>query len=295
MRKTFFLTLFVLAVAGCSARPAAGITEDAPVTFSADDESFVSETLDDTSLTSLPLGERVLRIGRMFLGKPYVEKTLEVNAPAEQLVVNTQGVDCTTFVDQVLALSLASIEEGADFGTFCAQLRALRYHNGKVDGYASRCHYFLDLVHNASLAGKPLLVPVTDENVRTRDVAFSFMSTHPDAYVQLRESPAVVDSIRAAEQALGTLRMTYFPKEASAAFTQSSSPIRDGDILALVTTAKGLDVSHLGIAFWLDGKLHMLHASSTAHKVIADERTLADYLQGRKGCPGIVVYRVASR
>ena len=69
-------------------------------------------------------------------------------------------------------------------------------------------------------------------------------------------------------------------------------PIRDGDIIALVTNIKGLDVTHMGIAVWVKGKLHMLHASSKEKNVILDPTPLHDYLAPRKSCPGVRVVRV---
>ena len=72
-------------------------------------------------------------------------------------------------------------------------------------------------------------------------------------------------------------------------------PIRTGDILALVTSIEGLDVTHLGFAVWKGDKLHLMHASMTHKKVVVDERTLYDYLQTRKSCPGVRVVRLLDR
>ena len=62
--------------------------------------------------------------------------------------------------------------------------------------------------------------------------------------------------------------------------------IHDGDIIGIVQLANGIDVSHLGFAFWgKDGQLHMLHASSLQKKVIEDTTPLYQYLikQKKKG------------
>ena len=40
-----------------------------------------------------------------------------------------------------------------------------------------------------------------------------------------------------------------------------------------------------------DGKIHLLHASSAAKKVLFDPKPLTDYLAGRKSIVGIQVYR----
>src|SRR5512146_1957361 len=58
----------------------------------------------DRSLEAEPMGDVMAAIGLSFIGTPYVAHTLEVPGP-EHLVVNLQGLDCTTFVENVLALS----------------------------------------------------------------------------------------------------------------------------------------------------------------------------------------------
>ena len=69
-------------------------------------------------------------------------------------------------------------------------------------------------------------------------------------------------------------------------------PIVDGDILALVTTIEGLDVTHLGFAVWRGNTLHLMHASTKLGRVVIDEQSLFDYLKNRKSCPGIRVVRL---
>ena len=54
----------------------------------------------------------ILHNALTYLGKPYVAHTLEIN-DEEQLVVNLEEVDCTTFVEYVLAQSLATVRGGA--------------------------------------------------------------------------------------------------------------------------------------------------------------------------------------
>lgn len=55
----------------------------------------------------------MLKYGLSFLKTPYVAHTLEVN-DEEKLVVNFDEVDCTTFVEYVLALSLSPVKDGGD-------------------------------------------------------------------------------------------------------------------------------------------------------------------------------------
>ena len=87
------------------------------------------------------------------------------------------------------------------------------------------------------------------------------------------------------------INVPYIPKELLND-NRESMDIEDGDIVALVTNIDGLDVSHIGFAFWQDGKLHLLHASSGEGKVIRDHTTLFSYQMGKSRQTGIRVIRI---
>lgn len=65
-----------------------------------------------SSVSAQETGNAMLKYGLNFLKTPYVAHTLEVNEE-EKLVVNFDEVDCTTFVEYVLALSLSPVKNGA--------------------------------------------------------------------------------------------------------------------------------------------------------------------------------------
>src|SRR5690606_19931565 len=109
----------------------------------ADRTLFDAKWMELRDLQGKDLGDSLVNIGKTFLGTPYVEKTLEIG-PTETLVVNLRGLDCTTFVENVLAFGLLLKQGGKDFEAFAGHLQALRYRNGKLDGYPSRLHYFSD-------------------------------------------------------------------------------------------------------------------------------------------------------
>ena len=56
-----------------------------------------------------------------------VGKTLEVN-PVEELVVNLRELDCTTFVETVLALTLTTREGGQKWDDYCQTLKTYFEH-----------------------------------------------------------------------------------------------------------------------------------------------------------------------
>ena len=56
------------------------------------------------ALDSMAVENRVIEVAKMFLQTPYAGGTLE-NENGEKLVVNFRELDCTTYLENVLALS----------------------------------------------------------------------------------------------------------------------------------------------------------------------------------------------
>ena len=245
-------------------------------------------------LTLCLLGELsvdILNVAKSFLDVPYVAGTLEVEGE-ERLVVNTDSLDCTTFVELSVARWLAL----DDSATFEQQVQALRYRDGVVDGYLSRLHYFTDWVAENERRGVWHELRGDDGSSvwRNDTLTLSFMSSHVQSYPYLKAHVWAVDSMRAIEKRYAQYLVSYIDK-AYLNLSPRELPIRTGDILALVTSIDGLDVTHLGFAVWRGDKLHLMHASMTHKKVVIDERTLYDYLQSRKSCPGVRVVRLSGR
>jgi len=68
--------------------------------------------------------------------------------------------------------------------------------------------------------------------------------------------------------------------------------VKDGNILALVTSRAGLDTSHVGFAVWKKDGLHLFHASSLQKKVVEDKSLLRSYMKKQKSQLGIRVVKV---
>ena len=71
----------------------------------------------------------VIYFARQLKGVPYVAHTLEVNKD-EQLIINLRQLDCTTYVENVTALTLCVKQKTYTFESFCANLRKIRYRGG---------------------------------------------------------------------------------------------------------------------------------------------------------------------
>ena len=107
----------------------------------ADEKAFENKPMEIDGLLANDFGKTTVAIGKTFIGIPYVAKTLEIGE-TESLVVNLHGLDCTTFVENVLAFGLLLKDGKTDFDSFTNTLETIRYKEGKLDDYESRLHYF---------------------------------------------------------------------------------------------------------------------------------------------------------
>lgn len=238
------------------------------------------------NLSKKPAGARVAAVGRFFLETPYVAYTLEAPGP-ERLQVNLHGLDCTTLVENALALSRLLVSETQDFDTYKTLLKSIRYRNGILDSYPSRLHYSSDWLTDNAQKGFLMFVHL-GYHTSSLHPQVNYMSTHPVAYSALKADSTLIPIIITQEARINQMSFPYLPKNK---VNDKTSCIKTGDIIAISTDFTGLDFSHLGIAIRQKGKIYLLHASSTGKKVLISEKPLSEYLAGIKKHTGIVVVR----
>jgi len=251
------------------------------------DKIILQEKLEKFSkMGNLSTGELMLKIGLDFCGTPYVAKTLDISNE-ENLIVNLREFDCTTFVENCLAIARTLRSGHPSFDTFAAELEKIRYRSGRLNGYTSRLHYFSEWMTDN--AAKGIVLDVTARLGGTKyPVLLSFMSSHPDFYPQLKENPILVKEMRFIENKISTQPFFSIPKEKIA---EHESEISEGDIAALTTRIAGLDVTHLGLMFKKEGRIFLLNASLTGGKVEITRMPLSDYLKNSKNTTGIFIIR----
>lgn len=232
------------------------------------------------------------KIAEFFLDVPYVGGTLE-NPEKEILVVNLRQLDCTTLVDNVMALYYTLNSKILTWDNYINNLIMVRYRDSDVRNYVSRFHYAFEglscHVENNRMINLSTLVP---EYAVTEPLELSFMSTHPNSYPALVLHPEFVDSIRTVEQKISAdLKFVYMPKDGP-----ELDKLFENSIVAFVTSVKGLDISHLGLAYPMEnGKYALLHASSRYGKVIISDVTIQEYAARDKSIRGIIPYRLMSK
>jgi len=245
-------------------------------------------------LDTLELGDAIAAMGSRFVGATYRPGTLEAPGP-ERLIINLRELDCVTFVENVLALTRFARHDGralladppAARAKYERYLRDLRYRGGTVEGYPSRLHYFSEWLRENERGGRLRLITGELGGVPDRE-PLRFMSTHPGAYRQLAD-PAVLAAIRQMEERLNREpERRYLPEDS---IPSAAPKIRNGDIIAATSTLEGLDVAHTGLALWVNGRLHLLHAPLVGRSVEISERPLAERIQSITSQDGIMVAR----
>jgi len=246
-------------------------------------EQILSQLKEDQHLET---GLLVVKVGKLFLETPYVANTLEVG-DTEKMVINLRELDCTTFAENCLALARTIQKKNPDFNGFVDELKTIRYRNGLMNEYPSRLHYFSDWIYDNDQ--KKLVKNVSKEIGNTAlAVKVNYMSTHPEDYPVLKKHPDFVKEIAFQESEITNRENWYIPKNKLA---ECESLLQDGDILGITTMIPGMDISHVVIAVRKDGRIHIMHASLSHHKVLISDETLQQYLNTHKATIGIMVAR----
>lgn len=251
------------------------------------EDSVIIENIiqQEAGINSSTIGDKIISIAQEFIGERYVPETLDRHSN-EPLFISCTEFDCTTFVETTLAI--AKTGKNDNFATACNNLELIRYRNGVRNGYASRLHYISWWI--ADSAKQNIIKEVyTNHHTATQQTELNFMSSNADRYNQLKNDASLINDIAKYEQEFGCKSNRYIPKENILKIEETD--IKNGDIIAIVTDIKGLDVSHMGFAIWHNEKLHMIHASSSEKTVLLDTTPLADYINKRKRHIGIRVFR----
>lgn len=230
-----------------------------------------------------------------FMGVPYVGQTLDKESE-ESLVVNLRELDCTTFIETVLALSKCAQQQKTSFEDYCLWLQNIRYIGGTVD-YRKRQHYFTIWMEENERKG---ITETIRHNIypfsATQRININYMTTHVDSYTMLKTHKEWIPGIRDLENSVNGKKFLYIPKANLKPSKENNTILRnyihDGDIISILTSRSGLDTSHIAIAHWRNDGLHIIHASSLYKKVIDDPTPFYDYMMKYPKHIGIRICRM---
>ena len=232
-------------------------------------------------------GDIIIAIANEFIGEKYVGGVLERDTK-EPLYISCTELDCTTFVELVLAIAKTADDGNYRFTDVCHNLETIRYRNGKNNGYSSRLHYISWWIKDNAKTG--IIEDATPKISKERLLLnLNFMSSPPDRYPQLAENPDLVKEIEQREIPYRGIETHYIPTE-KLGYNEINN-IKAGDVIAITTSTPGLDVAHIGIAYYNNSTLCLIHASKKKGKVVKENIPLRDYLVNNKRHTGIMVFR----
>lgn len=224
----------------------------------------------------LSLGENVLLESQMaknsgkFLGLPYGRSPLgEGKAPDADPLIRFDVFDCTTYVETVMALSIASPNE------VVGVLNQIRYSDG-VPSIQTRNHFTsLDWIPNNIKKG--FLKDITFETfpksayqLRTLIDKKTWFQKNLKFSVDVQKASASLNIIRISEILENERLLDHVPSGSVINFVTKNSSLKE-------EIGTDLDIVHQGLLFWVDGRLVLRHARNPSHGVVEDR--LNDYLK----------------
>ena len=190
------------------------------------DEHSLSKTLPESDSYC---GDLIVEIGRLFINVPYKAGTLE-NLGKEKLIVNVSGFDCTTFVETVLALARYTVAGKLSRSEFLENLKLIRYRQGKIDGYSSRLHYFIDWLRDNEK--KKMLKDVSrqfDAEMQCKKI--NYMTINRTSYPSLKNE-FEFQKMRLVEKNLSRKVFHIISKDK---VSRQKTKIKNGDVIAFAT------------------------------------------------------------
>jgi hypothetical protein len=251
--------LALLALAQADAGAPDGNAPDAGVRWMDLDEAARREAL---AALGPSLQERLLEVSRRFIDTPYRHSPLgegDGGVPDPDPLIRFDLVDCLTFVEEVLAMSLAQAPEEVD-----ALLMQLRYAE-RVD-YADRNH-LMEAQWLPNNAAKGYLRDVTRryggaDVVRvTKTISRATWGSRSSAELQIPED----------RQLTGTFPLDIIPLDRAVAHARA---VPSGTILVVVRAdlpLKATRVTHLGFVVQKRKRTYLRHAARSMYMRVVDE------------------------
>jgi hypothetical protein len=216
-----------------------------------------------------------LLIAEYFYGLPYSSHALSKQNP-EKFVVDFNGFDCITLVENVWSLYRS---KGID-SVFLRELELLRYSKKPIS-FENRNHYLSSAL--AQMEDKALFKQVIPATYRVLAVKKVDFLSH---YLASKNLLISLPAIQGMEKNLAPL--TYVP---SAKFSQITSFLHSGDVIAFVSKRKDLDYQHVGLIREVNGQLYLVHASQDRRKVCQSVESISVYLKNHPTMLGFNVFR----
>ena len=213
-------------------------------------------------------------IGQYFKGAPYLSNRLSKSNP-EKVYFSFADFDCVTFVENVLALYYS---DGTN-SKFIENLIKIRYNDSV--SYENRNHYLTKGLQK--LVALNILSPINNQlNSKSIQKNINYLSKHINSnYINMSRIISIEKSISHED-------MYYF---GSNNVVEINHLIKNGDVIAFVSSRNDLDFQHVGFVYIKNNKKYILHASQEKKVVCISDVTIDQYLSNNKKIKGFQIYR----
>ncbi len=203
-------------------------------------------------------GNRIEVLSRQFVGYPYQINPLIGSAEIPEIfTVSLDGFDCVTYIETILALSLAANADG-----FLKWLRTIRYENGRIE-WERRNHYMTGWIRSNMRAGALQRLSLSNLPTVVKERTLDGVPGLPPVHA----------------------RFSCVPRRG---ITKLAKRLETGDLIFFASTRKHLDVFHCGIVVRDDARILVRHASRSRGGVV--EQELAEFLKANR-MAGVIIAR----
>ncbi|KHD89736.1 MAG: hypothetical protein OM95_01295 [Bdellovibrio sp. ArHS] len=243
------------------------------------------------------LSERVDFYSSLFLGKPYLGGALgegSTSAFDNDPLYRFDAFDCTTYVETVVALSLATSEEA-----FKKILSQVRYLNGEVSLFKRNHFTSVDWTPNAERLGvlRDITADVGAEQTSTLTTLIEkstwFFRQAPEMVKATDQFQKKIEYIRTQTKNFANekVRLPFIDKKTLLANPQLLRYFPKAGVINIVRAnwkvkeaiGTALDISHQGVFFERNGQIIFRHASFKRGSQFVVEIPLLDYVRNNFG------------
>jgi hypothetical protein len=213
-------------------------------------------------------------IGQFFKGVPYLSNRLSKSNP-EKIYYSFSDFDCVTYVENVLALYYS---EGVNT-KFIENLIKIRYND--TISYENRNHYLTKGLQK--MVALNILSPINNQfNSKSIQKNINYLSKH------VGSNTINMDKLLNIEKSISFKNINYFD---STKYLEIIDLIKNGDVIAFVSSRNDLDFQHVGFVSTKNNKNYILHASQEKKVVCISNVTIEQYIFRNKKIIGFQIYR----
>jgi len=218
--------------------------------------------------------KKPMLIGQYFKGAPYLSNRLSKSNP-EKVYYSFGDFDCVTYVENILALYYS---EGAN-AKFIENLIKIRYNDSI--SYENRNHYLTKGLQK--MVALHILSPINNHfNSKSIQRNVNYLSKH------VNSNNINMARIINIEKSISKKNMYYFD---STKDLEIYDLIKNGDVIAFVSSRNDLDFQHVGFVHIKNNKKYILHASQEKKVVCISDVTIDQYIFKNKKIIGFQIYR----